>query len=364
VLGIVSPTLSFSIEVKPPFWQTLWFYALCGACILALFFLIVKVRERNLRREKEVLEQKVRERTKTIEEQKETLMKQRDDLETYNQEILAQKEEIEAQRDEIELQRDQIYKQNDEITQSIAYARKIQSAVMPSKEIVSCILPNYFIMFRPRDIVSGDFYWIGEKDDNIVVVAADSTGHGVPGAFMSMMGVSFINDIVNVEGIVSPSQILENLRQKIITTLWQTGKDGEAHDGMDMAVCVYRKDMSQVEYSGAYNSLYIIRKGELIEYKADKMPVGVHPKQNIGFTSHTIDLLPGDNLYIFSDGFVDQFGGPHGRKFMTKPFKQLLTTLDGLPAAQQKKVLEDTLDQWQGAYDQIDDVLIVGVVVS
>jgi len=363
VLGIVSPTLDFSILIKPPFWQTVWFFVLCGVCVLVLFLIIVKVRERSLKRDKEMLEQKVRERTRTIEEQKETLKKQRDNLEVYNQEILSQKEEIEAQRDEIELQRDQIYKQNDEITQSIAYARKIQSAVMPSKEIVSCILPNYFIVFRPRDIVSGDFYWIGEKDNKIVIVAADCTGHGVPGAFMSMIGVSFINDIVNVEGIVSSSQILENLRQKIITTLWQTGKDGEARDGMDMAVCVYSKDLSQVEYSGAYNPLYIIRKGELIEYKADKMPVGVHPKQDIGFTSHTIDLLPGDNLYIFSDGFVDQFGGPDGRKFMTKPFKHLLASLDGLPPDEQKQVLEDTLDGWQGAFDQIDDVLIVGVIV-
>jgi len=364
VLGNVSPTLHFYLEVKPPFWQTVWFFVICGLIILVLFLMVVKIRERSLKREKEVLEQKVRERTKTIEQQKETLKKQRDDLEVYNKEIFLQKEEIVAQRDEIEAQRDQIYKQNDEITQSIAYARKIQTAVMPSKEIISCILPNYFIMFRPRDIVSGDFYWIGEKDNKIVVVAADCTGHGVPGAFMSMMGVSFINDIVNVEGIVSPPQILENLRQKIIATLWQTGKDGEARDGMDMAVCVYNKDLSQVEYSGAYNPLYIIRKGDLIEFKADKMPVGVHPKQDIGFTSHTIDLLPGDNLYIFSDGFVDQLGGPDGRKFMTKPFKHLLASLGGLPPDEQKQVLEVTLDGWQGAFDQIDDVLIVGVAVG
>jgi serine phosphatase RsbU (regulator of sigma subunit) len=364
VLGNVSPMLDFSIVVKPPFWQTIWFYILCGVTALILFAAIIKVRERSLRREKEVLEQKVRERTKTIEEQKEILRQQRDDLEVYNKEILQQKAEIEAQRDEIEAQRDQIFKQNEEITQSIAYARRIQSAVMPSNEIIGEILPRYFILFRPRDIVSGDFYWIGQKDGLTIVVAADCTGHGVPGAFMSMMGVSFINDIVNVDGVVSPNLILENLRQKIITTLWQTGKEGESQDGMDMAVCVYSKDMRQVQFSGAYNPLYIIRSGELIEYKADKMPVGVHPKQDLVFSTHTIDLLPGDNLYIFSDGFVDQFGGPDGRKFMTKPFKQLLISLEGLPPAEQRNALEDALDKWQNAFDQVDDVLIIGIQVS
>lgn len=364
VLGNVSPMLDFSIVVKPPFWQTIWFYILCGVSALVLFAAIIKVRERSLRREKEVLEQKVLERTKTIEEQKETLRQQRDHLEEYNKEILQQKAEIEAQRDEIEAQRDQIFNQNEEITQSIAYARRIQSAVMPSNEIISEILPNYFILFRPRDIVSGDFYWIGQKDGLTIVVAADCTGHGVPGAFMSMMGVSFINDIVNVDGVVSPNQILENLRQKIIATLWQTGKEGESQDGMDMAVCVYSKDMRQVQFSGAYNPLYIIRGGELIECKADKMPVGVHPKQNLAFSTHTIDLLPGDNLYIFSDGFVDQFGGPEGRKFMTKPFKKLLISLQGLPPAEQHNALEDALDKWQNAYDQVDDVLIIGIHIS
>ena len=202
-----------------------------------------------------------------------------------------------------------------------------------------------------------------DNKDYIFVAAADSTGHGVPGAFMSMMGVSFLNDIVNVEGITEPNQILNNLRQKIISTLWQTGKEGESRDGMDMALCVFTKDMKKVFFAGAYNPLYLVRSGELIEYKADKMPVGVHPKQDLQFMVQLIDLQVGDNLYIFSDGFVDQFGGPDGRKFMAKPFKQLLTSIHNHPMNEQKKILEDTLDKWQAHHDQVDDVLVIGIAV-
>ena len=363
ILGSVSNIIEFSVQIKPPFWQTTWFYALCLVFVLILFIVTIRIRERSLRKEKEILEQKVKERTKTIEEQKEVLKKQRDDLEIYNKEILQQKEEIEAQRDEIEIQRDQIFKQNEEITQSIAYARRIQTAVMPSQEIVKELLNEYFILFRPRDIVSGDFFWMTDNKDYIFVAAADSTGHGVPGAFMSMMGVSFLNDIVNVEGITEPNQILNNLRQKIISTLWQTGKEGESRDGMDMALCVFTKDMKKVFFAGAYNPLYLVRSGELIEYKADKMPVGVHPKQDLQFMVQLIDLQVGDNLYIFSDGFVDQFGGPDGRKFMAKPFKQLLTSIHNHPMNEQKKILEDTLDKWQAHHDQVDDVLVIGIAV-
>ncbi len=363
ILGNISNTLDFAVEIKPPFWQTTWFYAICLVFILILFIAIVRIRERSLRKEKEILEQKVKERTKTIEEQKEVLKKQRDDLEIYNKEILQQKEEIEAQRDEIEVQRDQIFKQNEEITQSIAYARRIQTAVMPSQEIVKGLLSEYFILFRPRDIVSGDFFWMTDKNENIIIAAADCTGHGVPGAFMSMMGVSFLNDIVNVEGITEPNQILSTLRQKIITTLWQTGKEGESRDGMDMALCVFQKDMKRVHFAGAYNPLYLVRNGELTEFKADKMPVGVHPKQDMQFTVQSIDLQLGDNLYIFSDGFVDQFGGPDGRKFMAKPFKQLLANVHSLPMPDQKHQLEDTLDKWQAHHDQVDDVLVIGIAV-
>ncbi len=364
ILGNESEVVSVPIKINPPFWQSLWFYVFCFIVLFLIFVLIVKIRERTLRKEKEVLEKKVKERTKTIEKQKEVLKKQRDDLEIYNKEILLQKEEIETQRDEIEKQRDQIFKQNDEITQSINYARKIQTAVMPSNEIVNSLLNDYFIMFRPRDIVSGDFYWITEHNNRVVVVAADCTGHGVPGAFMSMMGVSFLNDIVNVDGQTQPDIILNSLREKIKSTLYQMGKDGETRDGMDISVCVFLKNTRTLMYSGAYNPLYLIRRGELIEYKANKMPVGVHPKEKEPFTLHNIKLESEDNLYILSDGYVSQFGGPDGRKFMAKPFKELLLKLYGKPMNEQKIILENTLDKWQAAYDQVDDILVIGIAVK
>jgi serine phosphatase RsbU (regulator of sigma subunit) len=363
ILGNTSETLSLSFEIKPPFWQTLWFYAICGIIVLLLFIFTVKLRERNLKREKEILEQKVKERTKTIEEQKEVLKKQRDDLARYNEEILQQKEEIEAQRDEIEVQRDQIFKQNDEITKSITYARRIQSAVMPSKEMIKSFFGNYFLLFRPRDIVSGDFYWMTERDGKVLVAASDCTGHGVPGAFMSMMGVSFLNDIVNVAGVTQPDLILNELRHKIKSNFKQTFGESETRDGMDIAVCVLDIQAKKIQFSGAYNPMYLIRKGELTEFKGDKMPVGTHIKE-VTFSLHEIDIKSGDCIYIFSDGYVDQFGGDEGKKFMAKPFKELLISVNGKPMPEQQKILEDTLDKWQAALDQVDDILVIGICIE
>ena len=358
VLGNVSDILEIPYEVTPPI-----FIVACAILFLIFVLLIVFLRERSLKREKRVLEEKVRERTQIIEEQNITLTLQRDDLERYNKEIIQQKEEITAQRDEIEAQRDQIFKQNEEITNSIVYARRIQSAIMPSAEVVNCLLKRSFILFRPRDIVSGDFYWMSKIGDKTIIVAADCTGHGVPGAFMSMMGVSFLNDIVGVEGITGADVILNELRNKIKSTLWQTGKDGETRDGMDIAICVFESDFRTVYYSGAYNPLYLIRKGELIEYKADKMPVGIHIKEKESFTINSVSLEKGDNLYIFSDGYVDQFGGENGKKFMAKPFKELLVSINGKSMDEQKLLLEQSLDSWQGHHDQVDDVLVIGVEI-
>jgi serine phosphatase RsbU (regulator of sigma subunit) len=363
ILGNTSETISLSFGIKPPFWQTLWFYAICLIVVILLFILTVKLRERNLKREKEILEQKVKERTKTIEEQKEVLKNQRDDLARYNEEILQQKEEIEAQRDEIGIQRDQIFKQNDEITKSITYARRIQSAVMPSKEMIKSLVGNYFLLFRPRDIVSGDFYWMAEKDGKVLVAASDCTGHGVPGAFMSMMGISFLNDIVNVAEVTQPDLILNELRHKIKFNFKQTFSDTETRDGMDIAVCVFDIQAKKVQFAGAYNPMYLVRKGDLTEFKGDKMPVGAHIKE-VTFTLHEIDVKSEDCIYIFSDGYVDQFGGEDGKKFMAKPFKELLISVNGKPMPEQQKILEDTLDKWQGANDQVDDILVIGINIE
>ncbi len=280
-----------------------------------------------------------------------------------NFQINQQKEEIEAQKDEIEAQRDLVFKQKEEITSSIHYAERIQRAVLPSDELAERILPEHFILFRPRDIVSGDYYWMTKKNGKVIAVAADSTGHGVPGAFMSMLGVSFLNEIVNKLEEPEAHIILNQLRNYVKTTLDQTGKEGEAKDGMDIALTILDFENMSVEYAGAYNPLYIIRDGEVLERKADKMPIGIYIKEKESFTRNVIPLQKNDTIYIFSDGFVDQFGGEQGRKYMSKPFKRLLTSMQDKSMAEQREILDKEVDDWRGEIPQLDDIIIIGIRV-
>ncbi len=254
-----------------------------------------------------------------------------------------------------------ITSQKQEITDSIKYASRIQTAVLPTSTLISDVLPEHFVLFLPRDIVSGDFYWMTQKNDKIVLVAADCTGHGVPGAFMSMLGVSFLYEIVNKDNILQPSEILNNLRNLIKTTLSQTGKFEEQKDGMDISLCVIDKQNQKLEWAGAYNPLYQIRKGELFEYKADKMPVAVHLNDFKPFTNHEIKYQTGDTFYMFSDGYADQFGGSDGRKFMLKRMKETFHSIWEKPMPEQKEILYKIHMEWRGdENEQVDDVLIVG----
>lgn len=360
-LGRESAIYSLPFTVKPPIWQTFWFIGLCVILIVFLFVGIVRYRERQLQKEKQILEQKVQERTKTIEEQKQVLEVQRDELARTNEEIMQQKEEIEAQRDEIEAQRDHIAKQNEEMTQSIEYAKRIQTAVMPKAEQINAILPEHFIFFRPRDIVSGDFYWMTKKDNKIIVAAADCTGHGVPGAFMSMLGISFLNEIVKVRNETKPDLILNHLRDSIKSTLAQTGKEGESKDGMDIALCTIDLEAKKIEFAGAYNPLYLVRNGELIEVKADKMPVGIHMVEKESFTYNVMNFVKNDCIYIFSDGYVSQFGGDGGRTYKSVPFKKLLAIISEKPMEKQGEMLEQEFDEWRGYNHQVDDLLVIGI---
>ncbi|HOP04103.1 MAG TPA: tetratricopeptide repeat protein [Tenuifilaceae bacterium] len=253
--------------------------------------------------------------------------------------------------------------QKQEITDSIRYASRIQGAILPSSNLLAESLKEHFVLFLPRDIVSGDFYWFSQAGKKMVLVAADCTGHGVPGAFMSMLGVSFLYEIVNKEGITQPSEILNMLRELIKQTLSQTGKQNEQKDGMDISLSVLDVDNMKLEWAGAYNPLYLIRKGELIEYKADKMPVAIHVNDHLPFTNHEIDLEKGDTFYMFSDGFPDQFGGKDGRKFMSKRFKQLLVEINNHTMDEQREILLQEHLAWRTGYEQIDDVIIFGVRV-
>jgi serine phosphatase RsbU (regulator of sigma subunit) len=264
------------------------------------------------------------------------------------------------QKEEIECQRDLLAKQKQEITDSIHYARRIQKAILPPEHLSAEIMPEHFILFKPRDIVSGDFYWIASQSNKTFVVAADCTGHGVPGAFMSMLGVAFLNEIVMYHKRTDSDVILNELRKLVKTTLGQSGQKEEAKDGMDISLCVINWVQKTIQYSGAYNPLFYFRNGEFFEIKADKMPIGVYIKDHEPFTKHEMKIEPGDTFYIFSDGYVDQFGGEDGRKFMTKNFKLLLADIQDKSMEEQHTILEDTTLKWRGHHEQVDDVSIVG----
>ncbi len=280
-----------------------------------------------------------------------------------------QKEEIEAQRDEIEAQRDMATEQRDKIiiqkniiTDSIEYARRIQNAILPQEKYINSILDKYFILNKPQNIVSGDFYWLSQKDNKIIIVVADCTGHGVPGAFMSMLGVSFLNEIVNKDNASQANEILELLRKRVIETLHQTYGILGSKDGMDIAVCIIDKNNMSLQYSGAHNPIYLINNNKLLEYKADKMPIGIHAIKVVkAFTNNEIKIRKGDMLYLFSDGYTDQFGGEKGLRFRQASFKKVLLEIHKKNPEEQKLILDQTLKNWQGDYKQIDDIMILGL---
>ena len=261
-------------------------------------------------------------------------------------------------------QRDQISTKNEKINSSIKYARRIQKAVMPSADYLNKILPDYFIFNKPRDIVSGDFYWVGQNNNKLIVVAADSTGHGVPGAFMSMLGISLLNEVTGKDIKIGAAMILNELRTKIKISLKQTGEKDEQKDGFDMAICLIDLEKRKMEFAGAYNPLYLIRGNKLIEIKADKMPVGIHIKEKKNFTTHETDLQSGDHIYLFSDGYTDQFGGEKNQKFKAKRFKDLLLNIQGESLELQKEKLSETFENWRGKEEQVDDVLVFGVKID
>jgi serine phosphatase RsbU (regulator of sigma subunit) len=280
-------------------------------------------------------------------------------LEEKNRTISLQKDEIEKQRDLATAQRDQIAYQKKHITDSIMYAKRIQTALIPSLELFSDKL-EHFVLYKPLAIVSGDFYWVSAQGNLQVIIAADCTGHGVPGAFMSMLGVSMLNEIVNAKNIVMPDQIIEELRAGIIKALNQVADEESVKDGMDIAVCVVDFDKNILYYAGANNPLYLIRDGELIHYRADKMPVAIHYKMT-PFTLQQIDLKKGDAFYIFSDGYADQFGGPKEKKFMSMKLKETLISMADRPMLEQGEQLNQIFEDWRGDNPQVDDVILIGV---
>ncbi len=261
---------------------------------------------------------------------------------------------------EIQAQKEHIEKQNKEIKYSFDYAKKIQNTVLPRNEVFDTLFGEHFIFFKPRDIVSGDFYWISQRDHKIILTAADCTGHGVPGSLMSMLGITMLHEIVNEKNVIHSEEILNQLRLSIARTLKQEGKIGEQKDGIDMALVIYDTQTRQLEFSGANNPIYIIRNGEMLEYKGNNMPVAYYERMS-DFTRYTLDMKQGDRVYMFTDGFPDQFGGPQGKKFKYRPFKDLLLEISVRPMEEQQRILSLIFDEWKGDLSQIDDVLVIGL---
>jgi serine phosphatase RsbU (regulator of sigma subunit) len=273
------------------------------------------------------------------------------------------REIIKERTAEVVRQKDEIEEKNKEITDSIHYASRIQSAILPPADNLESNVSDHFILYMPRDIVSGDFYWINSDKNKLITVAADCTGHGVPGAFMSMLGVAFLNEIVKKNDQTRADEILNQLRVSIIKSLRQTGKEGENKDGMDIALCVYDLEKMKLQFAGANNPLYHIRNEELLVYKADKMPIGIHSRVNENFTLQEIDLIKGDIFYTFSDGYIDQFGGPEEKKFLSKQFREFLLTIHKENLKTQQQLLKEKIIDWMSNTTQIDDILVMGIKI-
>ncbi len=249
---------------------------------------------------------------------------------------------------------------NKEITDNVNYAKRIQSAILPDTDSIKQSFKDCFVLYMPKDIVSGDFYSFSQKGDRAIIAAGDCTGHGVTGAFLSLIGSFLINEIINQENITEPSLILDQLNEEIIEALKQ--KEGELNDGMDISVCTYDSTKSELRFSGANRPLWLIRDNELITYDANKFPVGgLQDYHGEKFKQHIIPLQEKDVVYIFTDGYADQFGGEHGKKLMTKKLKEVLLSIKDMSMNDQRLFLKDYLEKWKGNNDQVDDVLVIGM---
>jgi serine phosphatase RsbU (regulator of sigma subunit) len=271
--------------------------------------------------------------------------------------LLKEKEDTLLQ---IEAHRSELESKNKSITDSLIYAQRIQEALLPSIEYFRRYFNDSFIFYKPKDIVSGDFFWIGENSGKIFVVAADCTGHGVPGALMSMIGHEMLDKIISVDNVLQPSKVLEIMSRGLEKIFSREKNVGTIiHDGMDIGICVVDKDKRKIEFSGAFLPLYIIRDNRLIDLKGDKYALGMTP-EGVTYTNNEIDMMKDDMLYLFSDGYVDQFGGSENKKFMYRRFRYLLMTIYKFPVDDQKSILEENIKTWMGGAQQVDDMLVIG----
>ncbi len=291
------------------------------------------------------------------------LIKMRDEL-AKNERILELKvvertNEVVLQKEEIEKQKEKVTELYKDLKDSINYAKRIQQSILPTDEQISGMFPNSFVFYRPKDIVSGDFYWFKQAGSKKLFAAIDCTGHGVPGAFMSLVGYNMLNQVTKV--FTRPSQILNNLNRVSDEVL--RGQEGasELRDGMDLALCCLDENTLELDFAGAHNPLFLIRDGELREIRGDKFAIGSFKYGQKEYTNHTVQLQEGDQVYLFSDGYADQFGGPRGKKFLKKRFRQLLLSIAELPMHEQRTELHKSWVQWKGTEEQVDDILVLGM---
>lgn len=294
------------------------------------------------------------------------LLKMRDDL-AETERILEEKvkqrtAEVVQKKEEIELQNEKISELYEEVTDSIKYAKRLQEAILPPDDFVTRLMPNSFVLYKPKDIVSGDFYWVEEKNDKVYFSAVDCTGHGVPGAFMSIVGYNALNEaLVHNDNCAA---ILDNLNRGISQTLNRGENETAIKDGMDLALCSYDPKKRKLEFAGAYNPLYLLRDGEITQIKADKFPIGSYYEEKSNkYKNNSLQLKKGDYIYIFSDGYADQFGGPRNKKFMYKQFREAILAVSDKEMDQQKEILTQKIEAWRGSEEQVDDILVMGLQI-
>jgi ligand-binding sensor domain-containing protein/serine phosphatase RsbU (regulator of sigma subunit) len=319
--------VAFKFTINPPWWQTWWFYTLTILLVAGSVFSFINYRTAQLAKEKKILEEKVTERTV----------------------------ELKGANDKLSVA-------FQDIKDSINYAKKIQDAILPLDEEIKKALPQSFVLFKPRDVVSGDFYWFNKKDDHIYIAAVDCTGHGVPGAFMSMIGNSLLNEIISKKGAHDAASILKKLHSGVRKSLKQDRDSYESKDGMDLALAVIDLTTNTLQYSGAKRPLFFFDTEKFEEVKADKQSIGgLEMEDDYHFTNHNFELKKGDTFYLFTDGYVDQFGGEKGKKYSTKRLKETLQEMQALSMKDQHTKLNTDIDNWKSEVEQIDDILVVGI---
>ncbi len=336
IYHVICEEQQFKFTILPPWYRTWWAYT-CYGLVLAIFaFLINKLSTYRLRKAKISLEQKVLERTKIIDKEKRKLLTLTAELENKNKDI----------------------------TDSIVYAKRIQQSILPPLDQFDTIFTDSFVLYEPRDIVSGDFYWYTFTNDVCILAVGDCTGHGVPGAFMSMISSTLISQIVTKADINAPQDAMNILEKDLRATLTRGNDEGmDMNDGLDLSIMAYHTKTNWVQYAGAKRPMYHIRNGKLSIFDGSIHAIGGKMAEGKEFTGHDLYVEKGDNLYIFSDGYADQFGGPKFKKFKIKRLQNMLIEISELPMREQKKILMDRFDEWRGEYEQVDDLLFVGIKV-